>query len=401
MKILILTNRFTPDTFAGAEWSIYNIAKSMIDLGCEINVVTCGDKKDFNYQGINILFVPTFDNNRLIDVLKNIEFDIMQLHILTYGFGYRVIKTVKKKFNKCPIVITFHDQTALCLGALRCVKKFDQSYKMPTVIECLYCQKIKMSPIQRYHTINLINKYSDYIVFVSKDIEKFFRENGITVEGHVLYNGTLPSVIKSLPEQDVKEYYYKNKLPYRKLIVCGGRMTPRKGYHIPLEAFVKLSNELQGFSLLIYGNKNSYMEKLRNSVSEKSISNVIFKNWLTQKELRLIYNGAYLGVVPSMYPDPLPRSVYDMISTGLLTISTNYGGAKEIIVHNETGFLYDPFNADELFELLKKMCIDKDLRDKVAVRSRLYLIEHKEFYSTENGKRRLNVYKKLIDKYGK
>ena len=45
-------------------------------------------------------------------------------------------------------------------------------------------------------------------------------------------------------------------------------------------------------------------------------------------------------------------------------VGSNHGGLTEIIVHNETGFLIEPYNETELAEAIQKLLNNKELRDQ-------------------------------------
>ena len=49
-------------------------------------------------------------------------------------------------------------------------------------------------------------------------------------------------------------------------------------------------------------------------------------------------------------------------------IGSNHGGHTEIIIDNETGFLVEPFNENELTKAIQKLLTNKKMREDFGVK---------------------------------
>lgn len=58
-----------------------------------------------------------------------------------------------------------------------------------------------------------------------------------------------------------------------------------------------------------------------------------------RKDIPQLLSGMDIFVLPSILPDPLPTTVLEAMAAGKPVIATNHGGAKEMVVDGETGFL--------------------------------------------------------------
>ena len=56
-------------------------------------------------------------------------------------------------------------------------------------------------------------------------------------------------------------------------------------------------------------------------------------------------------------------------------VASNHGGPTEIVLDNETGFLFEPNNKNSLAEALEKLILNPDLRKKFGVNGKKRAIE--------------------------
>jgi glycosyltransferase involved in cell wall biosynthesis len=63
---------------------------------------------------------------------------------------------------------------------------------------------------------------------------------------------------------------------------------------------------------------------------------------------------ASICLVPSLMRDPFPTTVLEAMSAGKPVIATNHGGAAEVIVDGENGYLIPPNEPDQLAQVLMR-----------------------------------------------
>lgn len=83
----------------------------------------------------------------------------------------------------------------------------------------------------------------------------------------------------------------------------------------------------------------------------------------------------------------------------LPVVVTNVGGLKEVVKHNETGFIVESKNAEAVAEALLKLIMDKALRKQLGVSGRKWVAEQYDWY--ENIERMEKTYRQCISAYKK
>jgi glycosyltransferase involved in cell wall biosynthesis len=78
------------------------------------------------------------------------------------------------------------------------------------------------------------------------------------------------------------------------------------------------------------------------------------------------WERSLFGVVPSIWPDPLPGTVREAMSTGKAVIASAAGGIGDMVVHGETGLLVPPGDADALRDAMEKLIADPELRQQMG-----------------------------------
>ena len=71
--------------------------------------------------------------------------------------------------------------------------------------------------------------------------------------------------------------------------------------------------------------------------------------WLTGDDLRQAFGAADVIATPSVYPDPFNLMNIEAMAHARPVVATCYGGAPEIVVHGETGFIADPVGRSGLW----------------------------------------------------
>jgi glycosyltransferase involved in cell wall biosynthesis len=67
-------------------------------------------------------------------------------------------------------------------------------------------------------------------------------------------------------------------------------------------------------------------------------------------------------VLPTTYAEGVPRVLLEAASIGLPLVAYDVPGCREVIIHDENGFLVDPGNDEELINSVTRLISDKDLR---------------------------------------
>ena len=127
-------------------------------------------------------------------------------------------------------------------------------------------------------------------------------------------------------------------------IVQACRFVPKKGLGTALHAFAGFLKTFPNARFQIAGDGPLLCE-LQTVVRQLNIqSSVSFLGFLSQPELRDIYEKAHIFLHPSELPpdanqEGIPNSMLEAMATGLPVVATYHGGIPEAITHNLNGLL--------------------------------------------------------------
>lgn len=137
----------------------------------------------------------------------------------------------------------------------------------------------------------------------------------------------------------------------KELIVFGfvGRVTYEKGAYHLLDAIEKIDSNKCRFEF--YGNydsKDKYINRKR--------ENVYFNGHVPKEEMLNIYDGIDFLVFPSL-ADGFGFAALEAMSKGIPVICSKNAGMSDLIIDNESGFIIEAGNTDDLKIAIEK-CID-------------------------------------------
>jgi len=136
------------------------------------------------------------------------------------------------------------------------------------------------------------------------------------------------------------------------LIILPGRVTRWKGHEFLIRALYELPR--RDFLCILVGDGSehpNFLEEMKQLImSLRMEGNIRFAP--NTKYMTEAYALADIVAVPSIEPEAFGRVPVEAQAMGKVVIATNHGGAKETILHNETGFLVEPGNIESLVAAL-------------------------------------------------
>lgn len=220
----------------------------------------------------------------------------------------------------------------------------------------------------------------DAIISLTQYWKEFF--NGLGLKNVVI----VPNIIDRPVTQKKKNNDGKVHILYLGLI------TKAKGIYDLLDIIREHKTELENKITLRVGG-NGEIDILQSIIKEHGLSNIVkFEGWVSGDKKVLMLNYADIFILPS-YTEGLPISILEAMSYKIPVISTPVGGIPEIITDGENGFLFTPGDKDALYNAIKTLVANKDLREDMGKKT--YQKVHLHF--PENVSMKLeNVYQELL-----
>ncbi len=150
-----------------------------------------------------------------------------------------------------------------------------------------------------------------------------------------------------------------------------GAYSPVKGFYILRDWLDQLSE--QPWHCHIYGQPCAALREDIAKLEARYPGRVILRG---QQARATIYREISMLVNPSTYFDPLPTTLLEAAASGLPALASSLGGSTEIVVHGETGFVYDGDQPERGATLLGQLLADANLRKQLGRAARTRFEKH-------------------------
>ncbi len=271
--------------------------------------------------------------------IKNHKFDILIQDELVYPSFWRINNKLKKLL-KCPVVSLVH----LLSSAIP-----NTSYKklMYRTMEKRYLKSIDGLILNSEETLKQTNKL----------LQNKLPPNLIAVPG----GNNFIEV-----ETTIKNYFSKGLK-----ILFVGNITQQKGLHVLIKAMCKLDNK--NISLTVVGRDDldkRYVGNLKKYIGLNELDEQIkFYGLLSGESLQEKYLENDIFVMPSVN-EAYGIVFLEAMQYFLPVIGCKIGGAKEIIMDGDNGYLINPEDSDKLAELINLLNNDRHLLSQLSESAR-------------------------------
>lgn len=157
-----------------------------------------------------------------------------------------------------------------------------------------------------------------------------------------------------------------------------GRIHPWKGQFYFLEAARRMADRCPVAKFVIIGGTFAGYERLLIELKER-IGQLNMESRLKilpfRKDVPRLMRALDVFVLPSTSPDPLPTVVLEAMAARRPVVATAHGGALEMVVHEQTGFLAPYHDASAFADIMLLLADDRERRVEMgeAGRQRLEL----------------------------
>ena len=192
------------------------------------------------------------------------------------------------------------------------------------------------------------------------------------MKSELVLHGFDPSGIRVLPVAP-QQGHIGAKDNYRSPnILFVGQLIRGKGVDFLLRALATVRDLATGqdWKCTIAG-EGSHLEHCRGLAAELGLDGqVTFAGRLGRDQLEAAYQEARLGVVPSVWPEPMGMVGLEFMWASLPVVAFDVGGISHWLEHGETGFLAAPRDTDSLAAGIARLLDDQALAEQMGRRAR-------------------------------
>jgi len=133
-----------------------------------------------------------------------------------------------------------------------------------------------------------------------------------------------------------------------KSVLYVGQHTEAKG----LETLFAAAEQLPDVTFHVCGT-GPYADRTEEAAAEQE--NVEYHGFVSEDRLADLRKTAAAGIVPSIWMENSPMTIYESYAVGLPVIGSDIGGIPELIDVGETGYLFEPKDADGLAAAIRRL----------------------------------------------
>ena len=248
-----------------------------------------------------------------------------------------------------PVVLRLSDYFLLC-------PRFDFMYQKKTCEDCLtkgYRACIRKRCVKGSLAASLIRVFSMKVhsfIKVYDQVDAFITPSEY-LKGKLIENCFSADKIHCIPTFTAS----KSEIGTPKIGSYGlyfGRVTEEKGVETAVRAYERLPER----QLKIVGDDTTdEAARLKAYVSEHGIKNVEFLGFKSGKELETVIKNARFTLIPSIWYDNLPNTALESFQFAKPVVASNIGSLPELVADGVNGYLFEPGNAEDLAEKVKRL----------------------------------------------
>ncbi len=327
------------DHSGGNENYYVNILNSLIDVEDDIFV--------FVYRGIDISsyngkFNVVYFKSRNAFVRNFIEIPLL-CHF--YKLDLMHTQYFIPYIRPCAFVCVIHDI---------CFEHFDNVFgKLETIRQRIHVPYAA----KRSKIIFTVSEYSKNDIITHYKIPP----NKILVTYNAVNSNYKPLPSNEINTSDLRNRFNIGCSPF---ILCVGNLQPRKNLVNLIRAYSKYRELYVCDTRLVIVGKKSWMynDIISEAISNQYSNEIIFTDYVSEKDLIRLYNEATAFIYPSLF-EGFGVPPLEAMACGTPVAVSNTSSLPEVI--GKAGLYFDPYNVEEITDSIYKLMSDKRLRDKL------------------------------------
>ncbi len=171
-----------------------------------------------------------------------------------------------------------------------------------------------------------------------------------------------------------------------KFLLYLGRPTPHKNLERLIDAFVTLKGQHPDLKLVLAGKKDSNYGRIEANVQERGIDDVIFTDFISDGQLRWLFEHCSAYVFPSL-SEGFGLPALEAMMLGAPVVSSNATCLPE--VYGDAAHYFDPLNIQNMADAINEVLTDKNLREDLIKKGH---VQAKKYSWERMAQQTLDVY---------
>lgn len=307
-------------------------------------------------KGITVIIAPVFKISRTMFGIRNL-FSLMS----TVRNSMHIIDQATRDLK---IDLVYSNTLAVLMGVLYAKKK--------RLKHVWHVHEIVAKPFfVKYIFQKFLGLRANHVIIYNSQTTRDFWENrankpknkvvlnGISRENHLISDEHI---------QIIKSELFDLK-PGEITIALVGRINRWKGHVFLLNSFRELLQKHPHIKLIFVGsppiNQEKYIHHLEREIARHRLQEQV-RLIPFQDNIWNIWEAIDIAVVPSTEPEPFGLVTVEAMLCRKPVIASNHGGTTEIVLHDETGLLFEPNNSAMLVSCLEEVLTNKARREQMG-----------------------------------
>lgn len=378
MIIALVSNSFSSHE-GGATAIAFEQAKLLAELGHQVFIFASSDSADDtgwreenNLKVYRVLTKKMRWLTRSYLCLRNFriekEFkkflaeakpDVIHFHNLYFQFPFSLLKIAHRATSK--VFFTAHDVMTFSYSKLN--HFVDQKYSLANIDTVDYYLSLRQQFKQSKKAFNPLRnlvirhylKFTAKIFSVSDELKKALEQNKIkniaTIHNSIEVNDW------QVGESEAKKFKKELGLEHKKIILFAGRLSGYKGTQETIVAMEQVAKKIPEAMLLVLDTQNN---------SRQINPNIYLAGAVARDRMKYYYAICDLAIVPSVCFDSFPTVNLEAMACRKPVIATIFGGGRELVENNKTGYLVNPLQIDELAEKIIYLLTNPDIAESIG-----------------------------------
>jgi glycosyltransferase involved in cell wall biosynthesis len=177
----------------------------------------------------------------------------------------------------------------------------------------------------------------------------------------------------------------------KQFLMYVGRPTPHKNLERLVEAFVSLQSRHPELTLVLAGKQDANYQRIEASVRKRNIGSVVFTGFVSEGQLRWLYEHCAVYVFPSL-SEGFGLPGLEAMLHGAPVLSSNATCLPEI--YGEAARYFDPLDVPAMASAINEVLTDKALRSSLVQKGQAQAAKYSWQHTAEQT---LSVYEQVLN----